>query len=147
MIDLPYLDAYIKRLQAHDWHYERSDDPRVFKAGQAARFALEREAAGDRSGVLGELYIALSNYRLSSHREVRCHLTVDEFFELMRRRLDASAKPLPNAPQQLAKMVHTLAVALARADPDNRAPQRALDALQRMGMLEAALTTPPKDTP
>lgn len=41
MTDPAYLNAYIGRLQAHDWHYEKSDDTRVFKAGQASRQALE----------------------------------------------------------------------------------------------------------
>lgn len=148
VITLPYLDAYIDRLRAHDWWYERSDDPRTFKAGMANAQKLAREAASDPR--LGELYDFASMIFGTDRRDERpgqwqCWLTFPEFCEVTRRRLDATATARPTDAQRLAKIVHTLAVALARADPDNRAPQRALDALQSMGLLEATLTTPPKE--
>jgi hypothetical protein len=147
MITLPYLTFYIERLRAHDWHYEQSDDPRVFKAGQAAKLALQREAKLDDSGMLQSLYEAMERSawrRSSGPHQVVADLTFDEYAAVILKRIDPKAS-MPTAVQKLAKIVHTLAVALARADPDNRAPQRALDALQSMGLLEATLTTPPKE--
>jgi len=139
VITLPYLDAYIDRLKAHDWFYQHSDDSRVFKAGQASEHKLLREA--ESSALLRDLYAAAKAFPgKTSH-----WLEFPEVCDLVRRRLDASATARPTDAQRLAKIVHTLAVALARADPDNRAPQRALDALQSMGLLEATLTTPPKE--
>lgn len=149
MIDPAYLNAYIDRLKAHDWFYERSDDPRTFKAGLASAQKLYREAASN--PLLLELHGVAAMTLGTERRDTRpgqwqCWLTFDEFAEVTRRRLVANAAARPTDTQRLAKIVHTLAVALARADPDNRAPQRALDALQSMGLLEATLTTPPKET-
>lgn len=144
-IDPAYLNAYIDRLRAHDWWYERSDDPRTFKAGLAENHKLRREAESE--PFLRPLFDAASfvNSTRCADGLVTRALTFDEFAEVCRRRLVANATARPTDAQRLAKIVHTLAVALARADPDNRAPRRALDALNTMGLLEATLTTPPKE--
>lgn len=36
----PEEEAYIKRLQSHDWYYEYSDDHSVWRRGQAERDQL-----------------------------------------------------------------------------------------------------------
>lgn len=148
-IDPAYLNAYIDRLKAHDWFFERSDDSRVFKAGLAAEQKLRREAESD--PLLRELFEVAAYIRGTLRQDARpghwqCWLTFDEFAEVCRRRLVANATARPTDAQRLAKIVHALAIALARADPDNRAPQRALDALNTMGLLEATLTTPAKES-
>lgn len=38
-------------LEAHDWYYPMSDDPRVYNAGQAAKRRLEAQAAQVDGGV------------------------------------------------------------------------------------------------
>lgn len=143
MIDLPYLDAYIERLKAHDWWYERSDDPRTWKAGLANAQKLSREAAAD--PLLGELHDFAAMIFGTPRRDIRpgqwqAWLSFAEFAEVSRRRLVASATARPDVTQQLAKMVHALASALARADPDNQAPSRAIGALERMGLLDGVLS-------
>ena len=35
------LYSYYKMLEAHDWYYDFSDDPRVFRAGQGALGKLQ----------------------------------------------------------------------------------------------------------
>jgi hypothetical protein len=37
------LEDYIKKLKAHDWYYEMSDDGRVYQKGKAERFAIESQ--------------------------------------------------------------------------------------------------------
>lgn len=147
MIDPAYLNAYIDRLKSHDWHYERSDDHRVFKAGLAARHALEREADLDNTGALRQLYQAVRSQHFAALDRIDVELSHSEHIDLLLRRATGNATARPTDAQRLAKIVHTLAVALARADPDNRAPQRALDALNTMGLLEATLTTPLPEKP
>lgn len=65
------LADYVKRLDAHDWHYSYSDDPRVFWPGEKERnellslskispehrefFENRRAHANDKSVVLKEL--------------------------------------------------------------------------------------------
>lgn len=142
MIDPAYLSAYIDRLKAHDWFYERSDDHRAWKAGAANAQKLTREAATD--PLLRELYDVASMIFGTQRRDAhpgqwQCWLTFDEFAEVTRRRLVANATARPTDTQRLAKIVHALAIALARADPDNRAPQRAFDALHTMGLLPGCL--------
>jgi hypothetical protein len=39
------LDIYKERLEQHDWHYDYSDDVRVYKAGTLAQHQLVLEAA------------------------------------------------------------------------------------------------------
>jgi len=139
MIDPSYLNAYIDRLKAHDWHYEQSDDPRVFKAGQAARFALEREAQLDTSGVLQALYGSCRSACTGYDRGITCAVTFDEYVDLVLKRNKASAPGRPDPTRRLAACVRSLAHALARADPDNGAPQRAMKLLQDLQLLESTL--------
>ena len=85
MITLPYLDAYIDRLRQHDWFYAYSDDPRVFKAGQAAAQKLQRE--GEASPLLRDLYecaaFAIGADRSDEYRgKWQCWLTFPEFCEV-----------------------------------------------------------------
>lgn len=139
MIDPNYLNAYIDRLKSHDWHYERSDDHRVFKAGQAARFALEREAQLDTSGVLQALYGSCRSACTGYDRGITCQLTFDEYADLVLKRNRASTPGRADPAHRLAACVRSLAHALARADPDNGAPQRAMKLLQDLGLLESTL--------
>lgn len=137
MTDLAYFDAFVQRLRAHDWHWEKADDMRAWKAGQAEQYAIERAAGKD--PVLCDLIEAAR----------ACTVTVTmpwmEYADRARARLaGGSTAGAPTDTRRLAKIVHTLAVALARADPDNRAPQRALDALQNMGLLQSALVESPQ---
>ena len=58
--------------------------------------------------------------------------------ELQRNARDAKAPP--DTAQRLAMTVKTLAGALLRADPDNRLPQRAMEFLRTLGLLEGVMT-------
>lgn len=134
-----YLNAYIDRLKAHDWHYEQSDDPRVFKAGLAAEQKLRREAESE--PFLRPLFDAacfVHSARCTDGLTTRA-LTFDEFAEVCRRRLVANATARPDPTHRLAACVRSLAHALARADPDNGAPQRAMKLLQDLQLLESTL--------
>lgn len=139
MIDPAYLNAYLDRLQAHDWHYERSDDNRVFKAGQAARHALEREADIDSTGALRALYQAVLRWQFSAIDRISVELTHREHIDLLLRRAVANATARPDPTHRLAACVRSLAHALARADPDNGAPSRAMKLLQDLQLLESTL--------
>lgn len=135
MTDLAYFDAFVQRLRAHDWHWEKADDFRAWKAGQAEQYGIQRAAADD--PVLQDLIAAaragtvtITTPWLDYAARVRAKLA------------GGSTADAPTDTRRLAKIVHTLAIALARADPDNRAPKRALDALQSMGLLQSAITAP-----
>lgn len=148
MIDPAYLSAYIDRLKAHDWFYERSDDHRAWKAGAANAQKLTREAATD--PLLRELYDVASMIFGTQRRDDRpgqwqCWLTFDEFAEVTRRRLVANAAARPDPTQRLAACVRSLANALAQAAPDNGAPQRAMKLLQNLGLLESTLMPATKE--
>lgn len=142
MIDPAYLNAYIDRLRVHDWFYERSDDPRTFKAGLASAQKLYREAASD--PLLLELHGVAAMTLGTERRDTRpgqwqCWLSFDEFAEVTRRRLVANATARPDPTHRLAACVRSLAHALARADPDNGAPSRAMKLLQDLQLLESTL--------
>ena len=40
MPTLEEFDAYLKRLEHHDWYYDYSDDMRAYRAGKAVRDSL-----------------------------------------------------------------------------------------------------------
>lgn len=143
-IDPAYLNAYIDRLQAHDWHYEKSDDTRSFKAGQASRLALEREAALDATGTLQKLLSAMATTQFGRDGAIEARLSWREYVDLILRRAAANAPARASEAQQLARAVRGLAHALAKADPDNALPGRAIGLLQRLGMLESTLLPPPE---
>jgi len=148
LIDPAYLNAYIDRLRAHDWFYERSDDPRTFKAGQAERQKLMRES--DQEPLLRGLYESAAFIYGTERRDARqgqwqSWLTFDEFCEVTRRRLDANATARPDPTHRLAACVRSLANALAQAAPDNNAPSRAMKLLQDLGLLESTLLPKPAE--
>lgn len=150
-IDPAYLNAYIDRLKAHDWFFERSDDSRVFKAGLAAEQKLRREAESD--PLLRELFEVAAYIRGTLRQDARpghwqCWLTFDEFAEVCRRRLVANATARPDPTHRLAACVRSLANALAQAAPDNGAPARAMKLLQDLQLLESTLlpAKPGKET-
>lgn len=147
-LDHAYLASFIERLRAHDWHYEQSDDPRVFKAGQASKLGLLREAGLDPTKTLHGLYHAMSNAYWNNEQphHVSALLSFDEYAAVVLKRVDPKAAA-PSTVQHLAKIVRALAGALARADPDNQAAGRAIGALQRMGLLESTLMTPSVTVP
>lgn len=43
-ITIEQLEAYVAKLDAHDWTYQRSDDHGVWRRGVAAQAELRREA-------------------------------------------------------------------------------------------------------
>lgn len=141
-LDPAYLQSYIDRLNAHDWHYEKTDDARVWKAGQAAQEKLRREASTD--PVLFELYHARSDSKSDltngQKRMLLMGVTFDEFCAVIVKRNARDAKAPPDTAQRLAMTVKTLAGALLRADPDNRLPQRAMEFLRTLGLLEGVMT-------
>lgn len=143
-IDPAYLNAYIDRLQAHDWHYEKSDDMRGFKAGQASRLALEREAALDSTGTLQTLLNAMATIQFGRDGSIEAHLSWREYVDLVLRRVAPNAPARATEAQQLARAVRGLAHALAKADPDNALSGRAIGLLQRLGMLDSTLLHPPE---
>lgn len=143
-IDPAYLNAYIDRLQAHDWHYEKSDDTRSFKAGQASRLALEREAALDATGTLQKLLSAMATIQFGRDGSIEAHLSWREYVDLVLRRVATNAPARATEAQQLARMVRGLAYALVKADPDNALPGRAICLLQRLGLLEGAMLPQPE---
>lgn len=139
-----YLDAFIQRLERHDWFYEMADDSRTFKAGQAEHQKLEAEARAD------PLLLVLFNARAGAAARARdgrpedslYAISFGEFCDVVRRRHRA-ATTAPDREQRLARAVRQLAALLTAARPDSKAPEYAINMLQQMGLLEIALAPTP----
>ena len=60
MTTLAELDAYIERLNRHDWSYEYSDDQKVWLKGLGSKAVLEADAGRDH--LFNAAYAAYSSW-------------------------------------------------------------------------------------
>jgi hypothetical protein len=87
MATIVEFEAYVEALKRHDWHFEFSDDPSIYRAGVAKERELKQQA--DKDPVLAQAFKAYSDLNHGqgswTYRTMNCNDTIEALRRLVKR--------------------------------------------------------------